>query len=473
MPDINVTGSGFEFQRGRSERTVLANVDRTLTSLLPEMVSSHPTVEWLQRTFEERRGDGESSGRRDRDSDYDVSDARLLGRVFLLQSILRPVVQARLDFLMQSLYPVARIISVSDRAIEFVTESQEPEHIATTLDILRDSQHSDKTRLSAAAEESLPNLLTVTADLHRRRRAAALDAFDDWLAEANAFRSAFERAGEALIRVSRDARRYSEGGRPGIGLDFIRDLAPLVAYLSRNPRLGSASAPENPMTMDQRPLALSPGEMVGVVAALQSSAGPDDYQRSPGYEMAGRELSSAFFELSREPIVQAELAALQQRIANFDPFSEPLVGPPSESLRVEMRHHMLSNSERSPWLRQFLARFADEPRWWPGGIQFGSAQDSVYIQALAFSAHSTVVRRLIDRDRIVGESWNEYIERLFRDEWLGRLRKAVARSSDSPWTRDNFISIMAAVREWLGKDGYRLSIDDQALGGIWDSALEE
>jgi hypothetical protein len=214
--------------------------------------------------------------------------------------------------------------------------------------------------------------------------------------------------------------------------------------------------------------------MVGVVATLQSFTEPDDYLRSPGYEMAGRELTSAFLELSREPIVQAELATLQQRIANFDPFSEPLVGPPGESLRVEMRHHVLSNSERSPWLRQFLTQFDDEPRWWwSRGIQFGSAQDSVYIQALAFSAHSTVVRRLIDRNRIVGESWNEYIERLFRDEWLERLGKAVARSSDSPWTRDNFISIMAAVREWLRRDGYRLSIDDQALGGIWDSALEE
>lgn len=502
MPNTNADESGFEFHQATSERTVLSNVNRTLASLLPEVVSSNPTVQWL-RSFEERSGDGElwglgDRGARDRDFADGIFATRRLGRAFLLQSIIRPAIQARLDFLMQALFPVARVISVSDRAIEFVMESREPEHIAMTLDILRNSQHSDKARLSAAAEESLPNLLAVTADLHQQRRGAALQAFEVWLAEANAFRSAFEPADEALKRVSRDARhgyRYgdprlskgyrsdslskgyrfdslSKGYRSDIGLDFIRNLAPLVAYLSRNPRLGSTNAPENPATINQRPLTLSPGEIAGVVAVLQSFTEPDESVRSRDYDMATHELAGAFFELSREPIVHAELTALQRRIANFDPFSVPLVGPPSESLQAEMRNHVLSNRARSPWLRQFLTQFGDEPLWWSGNIQFGSAQNSVYVQTLAFSAHSTVVRSLIDERHNVGETWAEYIERLFR-EWLRHLRKAIARSSDSPWTRENFIAIMAAVSEWLRRDGYRLTIDDQVLGSIWDSALEE
>jgi hypothetical protein len=314
--------------------------------------------------------------------------------------------------------------------------------------------------LRDAAAESLSNLLSITANIHQRRRAAALQAFEDWLAEANTFRSVFEPADNAL-REGYDDR------------NLIGGLASLVAYLSRHPEFGPAPILNDSPAWNQRTLVLSPGEIIGLLAILQGFAGTDVSVSGREYGIAfSEQLHMAFYEVAQQPLIQTDLARLQQRIATFDPFAEPLVGPPSESLRFEMRNHVLPNGNRSPWLRQFLEQF-EEPRWWSDPIRLGSARDPAYIQALAFSAHSTIVRQLITENPRVGELWDEYLERLFRERWLRPLRGAIARGDSLPWTRERFITVMAAVRARLGRDGYRLSIGNQALGEIWDSALDE
>lgn len=461
MSDTRAAEGGFDFIRGRSEHTIISNIDRIYTALLPETVSSNDTVQWLRSL--QGRADRNA---RDPDSYEEDSFRHLSGGRAFIGRILEPVVQARLDFLTQSLYPVARIISVSDRAIEIIASSREPAHIAMTLDTLRDDQHADAIELRDAVSGSLADLLTVARDVHQRRRAAALQVFEEWLTETKTFRSVFEPARRALGDTVRDRRA---------GLDdvLVRSLAPLLAYLSRYPRLGSALQPDDALAVREGPLVLSPSEMFGLLMAMQALSADEEGWSFRRYEYSVHEFTLAFRELANEPLIQAELARLQERIANFDPFSDELLALPTESLRAEMRDHVLSNGAQSPWLRQFLNRFGEEPRWWSDPIQAGSAQDPAYVEALARSARSTIVHNLISDAPHLGEPWDQFLERLFTEKWLRRLRKAISRSGDPLWTRDKFTAVVDAVCKQLRRDGYRLSIDDRGLGDIWDSALDE
>jgi hypothetical protein len=269
MPDTPRAEGSFDFIRGRSERTVLSNVDEILTSLLPETVSIHPTVQWL-RSLRER----DSADVRGRDFYDPVSSQRPpQARAFIVRSILKPVVQARLDFLTQSLFPVARTIGVSDRAIEVTIASREPSQVARTLSLLRDDQHAEVAELRAAVSESLADLLTVAEDMHRRRRAAAFQVFDEWVAETNSFRSAFEPADKALGDELRGGGRRTD-------LDLNRSLGTLLGYLSRSPQLASSFLPDDTLAVRKRALVLSPGEIVGILLLAVQSLPADEERES-------------------------------------------------------------------------------------------------------------------------------------------------------------------------------------------------
>jgi hypothetical protein len=176
-------------------------------------------------------------------------------------------------------------------------------------------------------------------------------------------------------------------------------------------------------------------------------------------------------ELSLEPLTEAQLAMLEHRVAAFNPFTGELSGPPHASLQAAMHDHLLSNGQRSPWLQEFLNRAGQPLKRWNNTLIVGSADDPAYIDELVRSARSTVLHQLLNKNRYLGETWSDFLDRLFRQEWLPEFRRlATERSGSQPWHRDNFVAVGLAVCEQLRREGYRLSVDEQELARLWESA---
>lgn len=457
MPDESGRDDVFLLSKGRAEGAIATNIGRSLESLLPEEIRQDRTVAWFRRIQERAsiRGRGDDHGSfagRYRDS---VIPA-------MVPSVLQPVIQARLDFLAQSLYTISRVVGVSVRAIGVIQASNTPRGIEAALGRLDDVQGADADELRDAVRGSLPSLLAALDETHGSRYRLAMHAFGEWVAEAEDFRSAFEPADE-MLGVIADDRRGRDRDR--VVSDLGTALAPLVLYLSKYPRLDTHVGPSGTVAGDRDSLILSPGEVIGVLALLTNR-----YDRYGDWHLVD-EFTATIRELSLESLTVAELARLGQRVANSNPFEGKLVGPPPESLQAAMRDHVLSNGRRSPWLREFLNRLGRPLELWNNTLAIGTPDDTEYIKDLTRSAGSTIVHKLLSTDRHLGESWNYFLDRLFREEWLESFRRLATRQPNRErWTRDNFVAVGVAVCVQLRQEGYHISANEQTLASLWDSA---
>src|SRR5262249_10583700 len=154
-------------------------------------------------------------------------------------------------------------------------------------------------------------------------------------------------------------------------------LTQLVLYLSRPPGIGGGPPVSTAGAADRGDLfVLSPGEAFGIIALVASVSYGDErdryYDRDRTYLLA--EMASSLRNISQEPFVAAELALLERNIADAAPFADALSSPPGQSLQTAMRGHILSNREKSPWLREFLNRVG-EPLPYSGGVVRGNPAD--------------------------------------------------------------------------------------------------
>lgn len=110
--DIPGRGSGFKLIGGRAEVSVAANIERSLEALIPAEIRGHPVVTWLWG-LRDRLGFARERDRsgfaRERDRSGRVGDLDSDGIPALLGSALLPVLQARIDLLIQSLYAISRV----------------------------------------------------------------------------------------------------------------------------------------------------------------------------------------------------------------------------------------------------------------------------------------------------------------------------------------------------------------------------
>jgi hypothetical protein len=456
MPDDRRRDQEFELFRGRARGSIAENVTRSLEALLPEEVSDHRTAAWFL-TIEQRSRAGDQRYRRP-PGGRDLEDSAL----FLAVSILQPVIQARLDFLAQSLYSIGRVLRVSQRVMDAIrTRSTAPGPEVTLR--LDDLQANDVEELRRAVRDSLPGMLTALRETHGRRRGLAARAFEEWVAEADGFRSVFDPVDRLLGKINEPSRSgYGEDHRM---LSRIGSpLAGLAIYLSKYPLLGARIEPIEMVAGNRDSLILSPGEVVGILSLTGDRYDPYDTRVT-------REFGDAVRELSFESLTAAELARLERSIASFDPFAGGLSGPPPESLQAAMRDHVLSNGRRSPWLREFLNRIGRPLGSWDGALASGTAANPEYIADLARSAHATIVHGLLVRDRRAGEPWDAFLNRLFRDEWLKNFRQsATGRTNREHWNRESFIAVGVAVCDQLRRDGYHVSPTEETLATLWDSA---
>ena len=456
----------FDLITGHADGAISTGIGRTLARLLPAEIVNHPTVVWFRavegRSLPRGRGRGRSRSYIDQDQDEQPED---YASAFVIQGLLQPVIQSRLDFLARSLYAIGRIMRVSERASEIIRASTAADGAAPILVDVKAEESADVTELRQAVSESLPDLLTALSETHSERRELATSAFQEWLAATEEFRSVFEPANDAL-REMKDSARYrrpSYGRPPGRNSGFR--LTRFVAYLSRYPRLGRSIGHARPAEQEDKALVLSPLEVAAVLSVLTKS---DDYDFSHG------SFTMALREISLESLAEAELTILERRVAASNPFAAAVSGAPSQLLQAAMRDHVLSNGLHSPWLREFLNQVGQPLGSGDRRLLFGHAYDTAYVDALAQSAHSTIIHSLLANDRDLGETWGDFLGRLFTEKWLKPfVQLASSKPASKQWTLDNFTRVSTVLILQLRRDGYRISYSDQILSAIWTSQRGE
>lgn len=452
----------FDLIVGRAEGAISPGIVRTLGRLLPAEIVNHPTVVWFRAVEERSLPKGRSRSYIDQDED---GQSENYTSAFVIQALLQPVIQSRLDFLARSLYTIGRIMRVSERTSEIIRASSAAGGAASILVEAGAEEDSGAAELRQAVSESLPDLLTALDETHSRRRELAMSAFQEWLTATEEFRSVFEPANDALREMKNSARyrRPSYDRRPGRNSEFR--LSRLVGYLSRYPRLGGSIGHAHPIEQEDKALVLSPLEVAAILSLLTKS---DDYDFSHG------SFTRALREISLESLAETELAILERRLADSNPFTAAVSGAPSQVLQAAMRDHVLSNGSQSPWLREFLNQVGRPLGSGDRRLLFGHAYDAAYVGELAQSAHSTIIHSLLTNDRDLGETWGDFLGRLFTEKWLKPfVQLASSKSASQQWTLDNFTQISTVLILQLRRDGYRISYNDQILSAIWTSQRGE
>jgi len=142
----------------------------------------------------------------------------------------------------------------------------------------------------------------------------------------------------------------------------------------------------------------------------------------------------------------------------FEPY-RPLVKPVTEELRNLVIEHELPGNQSSPWLDAWQ-RYVEYNPATALTVVFKDVRDRKGIKAFARDADCAVKHEL-PGEYLPGESWNDFVQRLFESAWVSSIADQIANTSKTDpaakWNFESFASLVEEVVKSLNEIGYSLA----------------
>jgi hypothetical protein len=395
--------------------------------------------------------------------------------VWMLESLVVTTLQRQVPFYFAALFSIGRQWSVSEKSLSALEKASTRENLLSSGRYTVESLlHRGSGRRGALSQfpaeyiaEGLAPILEAARDHHRNRMSDARRWWRTWQEEVGTLRKQVDNV-QAVGRELDDERAWpqvaaitAQGYRPSMlrlsleasGIRFKDDLRGAHSSSGINEVLA--------------PL---------MVAALASYGGGGKHWPFRHFgEVFRHYLYDAMREMHYAPLRQAALRNLDKKYRpGGDPFSRfrPLKEPASEQLRDLVLEHALPGGLKSPSLEAWLSCLSPEPHSHtklPGK----DVENLETIRAFASSADSTIKRNIAD-DMIVGDSWPQFVQRLF-ESWVHELASQIEYTNKQAkppakwsWNVDDFRIVVEGVVRFLAKMGYQLEppAKDRLLG-LW------
>lgn len=459
------------FHRRVADRSVRQALSNIRTGLLPAEIREDGLANWVMRFDDLHRRQNEPPPFRDQSDESAVWAAN----VVVLSSL-----QKRIPFYFAALFHIGRQWKVSESAVRDLEKAIQGDNLAQsarlTLENLRTLDVADK-RLFGLFEpqgrnmtQALSVLLQSAGNEHSNRLREARRWWSAWQEEVRQLRSQVDRLqdvgrGEPSHRLWREAARFVlEGYRPsalrsimeGSGVKFAGDPDRTIG-----PWTGSYAE------------VLAPLMLLGL-----SSGG-----KEPFFEHMMFEWRHVFHDFEQEArygeLRRAALTRLAQKInTQGDPFEayRPLKSAATEHLRYLWIEHVLPGNQDSPWLSIWQQCLDDDPERTVDFSVRGKVDDKM---AGGFARNAdSAIKRHIREAYTTGETWEQFIQRLFESRWVYQLARQISytnrKSGGVKWSFDFFRDVVSSVVAVLNNVGYDLALPpEDRLERLWERLHKE
>jgi hypothetical protein len=463
MPEI--------FPRRVADRSVRQALSNMRGELLPGEIREDSLANWVMRFDELQRRQDEPHPFQDRGGESAAWAVNLV----VLSSL-----QKRIPFYFGALFHIGRQWKVSESASRALERASQGENLdlstRLTLDNLRTRGVEDKRlfglfeRQGSDMTQALSVLFESAGNEHSNRLREARRWWSAWQEEVRLLRSQIDRLEEASrggpdYRLWREAARFVLDGYRPSALRGIMEVSGVK--FSGEPDRASG------------PWTGSYAEVLAPLMLLGLSSGG----KEPFFEHIMFEWRHVFHDFEQEArygeLRRAALSRLTRKYAQGeDPFEPylPLKKPATEQLRYLWIEHNLPGYQDSPWLDAWQRCLDDDPERTVDFSVRGKV-DSNLASGFARTADSAIKRHIRD-DYTTGETWSQFIQRLFESRWVYQLAKQIShtnrKSGGVKWSFAFFRDLVSSVVAILNDVGYDLALpSEDRLERLWERLHKE
>jgi hypothetical protein len=454
------------FRRRVADGSVREALYLARTEFLPEEIRNDKNANWVLSFDELRTRPGQEELFRDRPNE---------SALWALDLIVTSTLQRRIPYFFASLFHIGRQWKVSESALRSLESASDGKNVSDTLrltlDSLRELSRSDKQvaelydRDGRDTAEALSLMLKSSREQHLNRLREAQGWWHLWVEEVDTLRSQVERLQEFGLReedyrLSREVIRFVSASYRHSNLRGTMESA------------GVKFASEVERNVSSLPIAYSEVLTPFLLLSLTSN------RKEPFLHDVMFEWRHILHDL-RQDIEYGEsrriaLDHLKHKYRHGgDPFESylPLGKAATDALRNLVIEHTLPGNQSSPWLATW-SRCVDYDPTTALAVPFKDVRDQKALSAFARAADSAIKHGLPD-DFLPGESWDDFVQRLFESAWVSSIADQIVSSSKqdlgSKWTFDSFSSLVAGVVKILNGIGYNLTSPSSIrLKNLWE-----
>lgn len=451
------------FRRRVEDRSVREALSRMQDELLPAEIREDGLANWV-RGFDELR----NSGRQDYFREHSDNPP-----IWAMNAVVLSALQKRIPFYFATLFHIGRQWKVSESALRDLDKASDRQNLALSTQLTLDNlRRRDDRRLSALSErqaettEALAVLLGSAGREHSDRLREARRWWGEWRNEVDRLRSQVDRL-EEVGGAERDYRLW-------------RETARFVLEGSRPSQLRAQ--------MEQRGLKFAEGEektgswpvMFSDVWAPLLLAGLAS-GKEPYFEHFFFEWRHMLHDLEHEArygeLRRAALSRLTRKYGSDDPFEHflPMRRPATEHLRYLCVEHRLPGGQNSPWLDAWQRCLDDDAAITVDFIYSEGPKGSRFSDSASGFARAadSAIKRHVQDDYEPGESWDQFVQRLFEAQWVynvaGQMAHGNRNTKVERWSFSFFRELVGEVVLALSNMGYRCRVpDENRLRELWD-----
>jgi hypothetical protein len=374
------------------------------------------------------------------------------------------ILQSRIPFYFASLFHIGRQWKVVEAALGdcslLLQDANLSRSAQNLVELLRGSERNNEISSRANFQQVLQQLCDVGAQSHRANLEMAKKWWQSWQIEVGDYRKIVDSIHQsAPTGESRDR----ENNR------WIQPLMQLMMLASKPSVLQSAMLKDGVKFKVETNIIhqtsvqfFSPFLTFMGLMALTSSEYERRYFDSDDFRRTAYMMEEYLREVRTLPDVEYTLSKLRAKYGDTNPFEQYKAGQkaPTIELLQLINENELPNRHMTTWYHTWINTLDDEPYTWDKFPKTNKPL-SVILEWAMLSADSTIKRNLTDR-RQPAESWGEFIQRLFEEEWvkdigymMGEANKS-SSSSSLKWDSGEFIELISKVVEGLNKTGYSL-----------------
>jgi hypothetical protein len=167
------------------------------------------------------------------------------------------------------------------------------------------------------------------------------------------------------------------------------------------------------------------------------------------------------------PTVREAELRLRQRFGDQNPLEAfgPGQKPASEELVLLLRQNELPYGKESQWRQEWRRSLEREPSdYWRFNVTVDRALAPERISQAALSVDSTIKHRIINRDRSPVETWTEYCQRIFEQDWIRFVVRSIFANKEGPglpqtgWDLKLLQTFLRNIIVILSKQGYYMKV---------------
>lgn len=384
------------------------------------------------------------------------------GQALMFRYMCNSMLQTRISFYFAAIFHIGRMRQVSKMVLDTILTTQQKAVLRKWVSLLAE-------RLTGRASEEqatamLQKLLTASGRYHSRQLALANQWWGRWQKEVEPLRENVE----AMNETWGQDRYHDMRGK--VAQVFLRlwmtTNVPSELQMSMLGEGVHFKSVQTPTFMGGRDLFENQSWLLPL---LMAGMGDDPWHPEIiAHEL--RHLWEDWIQAERErriePQVQIAFSRLRTKYGDKNPFDDFAVGRHSATLALRelVKENMLPNDKPSPWLYAWKETLEEMPMYvfsFPPLPKPTVLKDSLW---LAMRQVDSAIKENITEAIRPTESWNDFIQRIFEDEWVEKVGRMAGTANKEAgqtavvWALDDFADFIEMIVMQLNDIGYSLQM---------------